>query len=125
MLNGYALKGIAFLGRTRSSSIRDPLFEDIPIIGERIRVTNKLIERLCGHGYLCLFLEEKYGKVHFFEDHRIGNSRADMVMVTEHALVGIEIKSDADSYARLHVNAVFDTKRRKPSPGVGTQKWLK
>ena len=50
---------------------------------------------------LCLFLEEKYGKVRFFDELRIGNSRADMVMVTEHDLIGIEIKSDADSYARL------------------------
>ena len=50
---------------------------------------------------LCLFLEEKYGKVRFFEEFRIGNSRADMVMVTEQDLIGIEIKSDADSYARL------------------------
>ena len=50
---------------------------------------------------LCLFLEEKYGKVRFFDELRIGNSRADMVMVTEHDLIGIEIKSDADSYTRL------------------------
>ena len=50
---------------------------------------------------LCLFLDEKYGKVRFLEELRLGNSRADMVMVTEAGLVGIEIKSDADSYARL------------------------
>lgn len=48
---------------------------------------------------LCLFLEEKYGKVRFFDELRIGNSRADMLMVTEHDLIGIEIKSDADSYS--------------------------
>lgn len=31
----------------------------------------------------------------------MGQSRADMVMVVHDALYGIEIKSDADSYARL------------------------
>ena len=31
----------------------------------------------------------------------IGNSRADIVMVTKDALFGIEIKSDADTYTRL------------------------
>ena len=31
----------------------------------------------------------------------MGRSRADVVMVTETGLYGIEIKSDADSYARL------------------------
>ena len=50
---------------------------------------------------LCFFLEEKYGKVRFFEEMRIGSSRADIVMVAEDGLVGIEIKSDADSYSRL------------------------
>ncbi len=50
---------------------------------------------------LCLFLEEKYGKVRFFEELRLGNSRADMVMATERDLIGLEIKSDADSYVRL------------------------
>ena len=50
---------------------------------------------------LFFFLEELYGKVRFFEEKVIGRSRADVMMVTETALVGIEIKSDADSYARL------------------------
>lgn len=31
----------------------------------------------------------------------MGKSRADVVMVLEEELVGIEIKSDADTYARL------------------------
>lgn len=46
-------------------------------------------------------LEEKYGKSRIFEEKNIGASRADAVMVTENALYGIEIKSDADTYARL------------------------
>ena len=50
---------------------------------------------------LCLFLEEQYGKVRFFEELVIGRSRADIVMVTEKGLIGVEIKSDADTYARL------------------------
>lgn len=47
------------------------------------------------------FLEETYGKIRIIEEKRMGKSRADAVMVTEEALYGIEIKSDADTYARL------------------------
>ena len=47
------------------------------------------------------FLEETYGKVRIIEEKVMGDSRADVVMITEKALVGIEIKSDADTYARL------------------------
>ena len=50
---------------------------------------------------LFYFLEEKYGKVRILEEKNIGRSRADAVMITEDALFGIEIKSDADTYARL------------------------
>lgn len=50
---------------------------------------------------LFAFLEESLGKVRIFEEKRMGKSRADIVMVTPDALYGIEIKSDADSYARL------------------------
>ncbi len=50
---------------------------------------------------LFFFLEEKYGKVRILEEKNIGRSRADVVMVTEGAIFGIEIKSDADTYARL------------------------
>ncbi len=50
---------------------------------------------------LFLFLEEMYGRVRFIEEKRMGASRADVIMVTEDSLVGIEIKSDADSYQRL------------------------
>ena len=50
---------------------------------------------------LFFFLEETYGKVRFFEEKVIGKSRADILMVTEDGLVGVEIKSDADTYTRL------------------------
>ena len=50
---------------------------------------------------LCLYLEEKYGEVRFFEELMIGRSRADIVMVTRKAIIGVEIKSDADTYERL------------------------
>ena len=50
---------------------------------------------------LCLYLEEKYGEVRFFEELSMGRSRADIVMVTRDAIYGVEIKSDADTYARL------------------------
>lgn len=47
------------------------------------------------------FFEEIYGKIRIFEEKTMGKSRADIVMVTSEALYGIEIKSDADTYARL------------------------
>lgn len=47
------------------------------------------------------FLEERYGKIRIIEEKQMGRSRADVVMVLPGALAGIEIKSDADSYARL------------------------
>ena len=50
---------------------------------------------------LCMYLEEKYGKVRFFEELTMGKSRADIVVVTEGGLTGVEIKSDADTYERL------------------------
>lgn len=47
------------------------------------------------------FLDETFGKNRIFEEKTIGRSRADVMMVTEDYLFGIEIKSDADTYARL------------------------
>lgn len=47
------------------------------------------------------FLEAEYGKIRIIEEKTMGRSRADVLMVTEEALFGIEIKSDADSYERL------------------------
>ncbi len=46
-------------------------------------------------------LEEKYGKTRILEEKQIGGARADAVMITESDIYGIEIKSDADTYARL------------------------
>lgn len=47
------------------------------------------------------YLEERFGKVRIFEEKIIRKSRADMIMLTDDSLVGIEIKSDVDSYERL------------------------
>lgn len=47
------------------------------------------------------YLEERYGKIRIIEEKQMGRSRADIVMVLPDALAGIEIKSDADTYARL------------------------
>ncbi len=47
------------------------------------------------------FLEETYGKVRIIEEKQMERSRADVVMVVPDAVIGIEIKSDADNYARL------------------------
>ena len=59
------------------------------------------------------YLEEMFGKVRIIEEKTMGKSRADVVMVAEDALVGIEIKSDADTYERLErqvkdYNSFFD-----------------
>lgn len=47
------------------------------------------------------FLEESFGRVRILEEKNMGKSRADIVMITENAFFGVEIKSDADTYARL------------------------
>lgn len=47
------------------------------------------------------FLDITYGKNRIIEEKQMGKSRADVVMVTPSAIYGIEIKSDADTYARL------------------------
>lgn len=47
------------------------------------------------------FLDETYGKNRIIEEKKMGKSRADVVMITPAAIYGIEIKSDADTYARL------------------------
>lgn len=59
---------------TRDADIREPLFE---------------------------YLEEVYGKIRILEEKNTGRARADVVMITPGLLYGIEIKSDADTYARL------------------------
>lgn len=47
------------------------------------------------------YIEDTFGKVRILEEKRIGKSRADVMLVMDGMLVGIEIKSDADTYARL------------------------
>lgn len=47
------------------------------------------------------FFDEKFGKVRIIEEKQIAKSRADVMLVLEEALVGVEIKSDADTYTRL------------------------
>lgn len=59
------------------------------------------------------FLEKEYGIIRIIEEKNAGRARADAVMVCESALFGIEIKSDADTYARLpkqvrYYNQYFD-----------------
>ncbi len=47
------------------------------------------------------FLEETFGRIRIIEEKQMGRSRADLLMVLASEIVGIEIKSDADTYARL------------------------
>lgn len=47
------------------------------------------------------FIDSNYSKVRIIEEKRIGKSRADVMLVMDGMLVGIEIKSDADTYVRL------------------------
>lgn len=47
------------------------------------------------------YLEDSYGKIRILEEVEIARSRADVIMVTDDSLVGLEIKSDADTYVRL------------------------
>ncbi len=52
-------------------------------------------------GPLFDFLEETYGRIRIIEEKMSGRARADAVMVMPDRICGIEIKSDADTYARL------------------------
>lgn len=47
------------------------------------------------------WVEARLGKVRIIEEVQIGRSRADALLVTDAGLIGMEIKSDADTYARL------------------------
>ena len=42
---------------------------------------------------LFFFLEEEYGKARFIEEKTMGKSRADVLRVTDGALIGIEINT--------------------------------
>ena len=62
---------------------------------------------------LFFFLEERYGKSRVIEEKVIGKARADCVLITENAFIGVEIKSDHDTYQRLseqvkQYNSFFD-----------------
>jgi hypothetical protein len=47
------------------------------------------------------YLDSCFPKVRIFEEKSMGHSRADVVALLPNVLIGIEIKSDADSYTRL------------------------
>ena len=47
------------------------------------------------------YLEERFGKSRIFEEKTIGKSRADILLLTQEQVIGLEIKSDMDTYERL------------------------
>lgn len=47
------------------------------------------------------YLEERFGKSRIFEEKTIGKSRADILLLTQDQVIGLEIKSDMDTYERL------------------------
>lgn len=47
------------------------------------------------------YLEQEFGRIRIIEEKQMGRSRADIVMIGADGICGIEIKSDADTYARL------------------------
>lgn len=47
------------------------------------------------------YLDDNYGKNRILEEKVMGRSRADLIMVLPEQLIGLEIKSDADTYERL------------------------
>ena len=47
------------------------------------------------------YLDARYGKVRVIEEKEIHRSRADVLAIVDDAIIGFEIKSDSDSYARL------------------------
>ena len=47
------------------------------------------------------YLDRRFPKVRTFEEKSMGHSRSDVVALLPNLIVGIEIKSDADSYTRL------------------------
>lgn len=47
------------------------------------------------------YLDERYGKIRIFEEKNIKSSRADIIAVIDGSIIGMEIKSDFDSYTRL------------------------
>lgn len=47
------------------------------------------------------YIDEKYDKLRIYEELKIRKSIADVVVVLEDKLIGVEIKSDSDTYTRL------------------------
>lgn len=47
------------------------------------------------------YLDETYGKNRILEEKTMGRSRTDIIMVIEYEWIGLEIKSDSDTYTRL------------------------
>lgn len=47
------------------------------------------------------YFEDNFGKVRVIEEKQIGKARADVMLVMDGEIIGVEIKSDADTYARL------------------------
>lgn len=47
------------------------------------------------------YLEERYHKLRIMEEKTMGKSRADIMLVLPEQIIGVEIKSDADTYTRL------------------------
>lgn len=47
------------------------------------------------------YLDERYGKNRILEEKTMGRSRADVIMIIEYEWIGLEIKSDFDTYSRL------------------------
>ena len=52
------------------------------------------------------FLEENFGKTRIIEEKNIGDSRADVIMVTENGLYGIE---DCQDRLRIMINILTKT----------------
>ena len=60
------------------------------------------------------FFDEKFGKVRIIEEKQIAKSRADVMLVLEETLVGVEIKSDADRKS-TRLNSSHVKRSRMPS----------
>lgn len=50
---------------------------------------------------LCNYMEDTYGKIRCFDEIVIAKARADIMAVRPGEIIGVEIKSNADTYARL------------------------
>ena len=62
---------------------------------------------------LFTYLDAKHAKIRIIDEKVIGKSRADIMAVTDGIIIGYEIKSDLDTYARLktqvrNYNKYFD-----------------